>query len=287
MIRTKPTSPVNFDVHEEGIIKLFNEFDRYHARVHRDKNATPDEAAVLRVAEVEPGTDSFQANFQLVSALAQMPHLDPVAEMQKRAGRPLAEPELRALRRRIQSACTWVERFAAEEEKTRLQPTLPARSAELNAAQRGFLRRLSETLQTATWEDDALQAAVFETARTTPIAQPPAFKAIYRVLLDKESGPKAGNLLAFLERDFVCKRFAEVAVETADFWRETAVSSEQLAQWMNQNRDQIATYRHDLRSDTCGNVLELTVEMKDGKRHVHRTWLEPTPDVSAVLAQFA
>ena len=34
MIRTKPNSPVNFDVQEEGIVKLFNEFDRYHARAH-------------------------------------------------------------------------------------------------------------------------------------------------------------------------------------------------------------------------------------------------------------
>ncbi|HNG25576.1 MAG TPA: class I tRNA ligase family protein, partial [Microthrixaceae bacterium] len=32
MIRTKPNSPVNFDVHEEGIVKLFNEFDRYQQR---------------------------------------------------------------------------------------------------------------------------------------------------------------------------------------------------------------------------------------------------------------
>ncbi|MCX8512569.1 MAG: lysine--tRNA ligase, partial [Chthoniobacteraceae bacterium] len=44
MIRTKPNSPVNFDVNEDGIVKLFNEFDRYHTRVTRDKNATPDEA---------------------------------------------------------------------------------------------------------------------------------------------------------------------------------------------------------------------------------------------------
>ena len=50
MIRTKPNSPVNFDVHEEGIIKLFNEFDRYQTRVYRDKNATPDEAAVCAAA---------------------------------------------------------------------------------------------------------------------------------------------------------------------------------------------------------------------------------------------
>jgi lysyl-tRNA synthetase class 1 len=287
MIRTKPNSPVNFDVHEEGIIKLFNEFDRYHTRVHRDKNATPDEAAVLRVAEVEPQGDFAQANFQLVSALAQMPHLDPVVEITKRVGRPLTAVETRVLQRRIRSAQIWVENYAAEEEKTRLQQTLPARAGELSAAQRGFLQRLAETLRTVAWEDDALQAAVFETARTTPIPQPTAFKAIYRVLLDKEAGPKAGNLLAFLERDFVCARFAEVRVDTADFWRETAVSTEELAGWMRENREKIASYRHDLRSDACGNVLELTVEFKDGRRHLHRIWLEPTPDVNAVLSQFA
>jgi lysyl-tRNA synthetase class 1 len=287
MIRTKPNSPVNFDVHEEGIIKLFNEFDRYHTRVHRERNATPDEAAVLRVAEIHAGGDALQANFQLVSALAQMPHLDPVAEITKRAGRELSEGELSGLRRRIRSARVWVERYASEEEKTRLQDVLPARAAELSAAQRGFLRRLAEKLPSVAWEDDALQAAVFETARTTPIAQPPAFKAIYRVLLDKEAGPKAGNLLAFLDRDFVCKRFLEVTVETADFWRETAVSSEDLARWMQENREKIASYRHDLRSDTCGNVLELTVEFKDGRQHVHRIWLEATPDVNSILSQFA
>lgn len=287
MIRTKPNSPVNFDVNEEGIIKLFNEFDRYQSRVHREKSATPDEAAVLRVAEIAEHGDQFQANFQVVSALAQMPHLDPVAEISKRAGRDLNAGELQALRRRIRSAQIWVERYAAEEEKTHLQETLPARAAALSAAQRGFLRRLAEALPQVAWEDDALQAAVFETARLTPLAQGPAFKAIYRVLLDKESGPKAGNLLAFLDREFVCTRFTEVAVEKADFWKETAVSSEVLAQWMQENREKIASYRHDLRSDVCGNVLELTVELKDGRRHLHRIWLEPTRDVNAILARFA
>lgn len=287
MIRTKPNSPVNFDVHEEGIIKLFNEFDRYHTRVHCDKSATADEAAVLRLAEVDSPGELYQGNFQLVSALAQMPHLDPVLELTKRAGRPLSEVELAGLRRRIRSAQIWVERYAAEEEKTRLQETLPARAAELSAAQRGFLRRLSDALASVAWEDDALQAAVFETARTTPIAQPPAFKAIYRVFLDKESGPKAGNLLAFLDRSFVRSRLSQVVVETEEFWRETAVSSEEIAKWMCDNREKIATYRHELHSAGCGNVLELTVELKDGRRHLHRIRLEPTPDVNAVLSQFA
>jgi lysyl-tRNA synthetase, class I len=54
MIRTKPLSPVNFDVKEEGIVKLFNEFDRFHTRAVHDKNATPDEACVYRLSELKP-----------------------------------------------------------------------------------------------------------------------------------------------------------------------------------------------------------------------------------------
>lgn len=287
MIRTKPNSPVNFDVHEEGIVKLFNEFDRYQARVHRDKNATPDEARVLSLAEIEPHGAFFQANFQLVSALAQMPHIDLVVELQKRLGRKLTEVELAALKRRIQSVRIWVDHFAKEEEKTRLQETLPATAASLTATQRAFLQRLGDALADVAWEDDALQSTVFETARLTPLEQPVAFKAIYRVLLDKESGPKAGNLFAYLERDFLRKRFAEVPVDRDAYLKESALSQEDFTQWMVQNKEKIASYTHALQTCSSGNVLELTVEMQDGKRHMRRVLLPETPDVSGFLGSLA
>src|SRR5258708_37046946 len=76
MIRTKPNSPVNFDVKEEGIVKLFNEFDRFHSRAVIEKNATADEACVYRLSELTPEAPYFNANFQLRAALVQMPHLD-------------------------------------------------------------------------------------------------------------------------------------------------------------------------------------------------------------------
>jgi lysyl-tRNA synthetase class 1 len=283
MIRTKPNSPVNFDVQEEGIIKLFNEFDRYQARVYRDKNATPDETLVFKLAEIQPQGDFFQANFQLVSALAQMPHLNVVLEMQKRLGRELTPIELQALERRIQSVDVWVRGYAREEEKTRLQETLPARASELSATQCAFLRRLGDALENVAWEDDVLQATVFETARLTPIEQPVAFKAIYRVLLDKEAGPKAGNLFAYLERDFLRKRFAEVPFDREAFWRESALSESDFAKWLQQNREKIVSYSHALQSASGGNVLELTAEMQDGKKHLRRVWLQATPDVPNLL----
>ena len=270
MIRTKPNSPVNFDVREEGIVKLYNEFDRYHTRVNHDKNATPDEASVLRVCELVPEGDYFNANFQLVSALVQMPHLDPVAEITRRKGAPLTAVERRHLDQRIASARLWVESYASEEEKTRLQEVLPARAHELTAAQRAFLHRLAAGLRDTPWEDDALQTKVFETARLTPLEQPVAFKAIYRVLLDREAGPKAGNLLAFLDRDYVIARFQELPFARLDCWRETATSEADLEKWFTQNAEKIAgkTWTTEMDGDVA--AFEILVEMKDGKRQLKR-----------------
>jgi lysyl-tRNA synthetase class 1 len=270
MIRTKPNSPVNFDAREDGIVKLFNEFDRYHARVTRDKNATPDEAAVYRLAAVGAEGEYEPANFQLVTALVQMPHLDVEKEIEKRRGGPLGDSERRHLQDRIRAARVWVERFAGEEEKTRLQETLPPRAAELSPAQRGFLNALAEGLTTVEWVDDALQAAIFEAARMTPIEQSLAFKAIYRVLLDREAGPKAGNLLAFLDRDFVTRRFRELPVDLAEFWRSASISMDALEAWLKEQQEKIDTYSYATRAAGDLAVLELRSVMKDGKRQLRR-----------------
>jgi lysyl-tRNA synthetase class 1 len=282
MIRTKPNSPVNFDVKEEGIVKLFNEFDRYQSRAMHEKNATPDEACVYRLSELTTEGDYFNANFQLVAALVQMPHLDVVEQITRRKGAPLTEIERRHLDQRIASAKVWVEHYAGEEEKTRLQETLPARAQELTAAQRAFLQRLADALPQTPWDDDSLQAKIFEVARLTPIEQPVAFKAIYRVLLDREAGPKAGNLLAFLEPAFVIARFRELPFETIEFWRQTATSVEDLEKWFAQQREKIAGTTWTTAMEGSVAAFELTITMKDGKLQLKRVLVEGQPVESVV-----
>jgi lysyl-tRNA synthetase class 1 len=287
MIRTKPNSPVNFDVKEEGIVKLFNEFDRYHARVTQEKIATPDEACVYRLAELTSEGPYFNANFQLVTAMVQMPHLDPVEQITRRKGAPLTEIERRHLDQRIASARIWVENYAGEEEKTRLQESLPARAAELTAVQRAFLSQLADALPGTPWNDDALQARVFETARLTPIEQPLAFKAIYRVLLDREAGPKAGNLLAFLDAAFVLARFRELPYDRLEFWRQSATSAEDLEKWFAQMGDKIAEKSSTTVMEGSVAAFEIIVTLKDGKRQLKRVLVEgypPPPGAGGAIA---
>ena len=205
-------------------------------------------------------------------------------EIEKRAGRELTASERAHLEARIRSAKVWVERYASEEEKTRLQETLPARAAELTHTQRAFMHALADALPDTTWEDDALQSKIFEVARLTPIDQPLAFKALYRVILDKTAGPKAGNLLAFLDRDFIQRRLRELPFDRVEFWKETSLTPDALRAWHTKEAAKIAS--HEQRVNVEGAVFssEYIFTLTDGKRVLRRVVTEGTPAGEGVLA---
>jgi lysyl-tRNA synthetase class 1 len=287
MIRTTPKHHVNFDSSEVHIIRVFNEFDRFQHRYFHDPKMTADDRRIYEMSRVEVEPDHWIADFQLVTALIQMPHLDAVKELEKRKGSPFTELDLKHLNLRIRAAKYWLEHYATEEEKTRLQDTLPARAAELTPAQRGFLHTFAEALQDAKWTGDDLQVTVFNAARLTPIAQPNAFKAIYRVLLDREAGPKAGNLLSFLDRDFVIKRCLEVPLERGKFWEETSVTVDALKQWLTNEKACIKTVSARTDSDDGKAVLEFTATMTDDKKHRLRTLIGPSHPAKSLVEELA
>ncbi len=279
LIRPQPKQPVNFEPGEKFITKLFNEFDRTHTRSFHDPKVSEEDKRVYLLSEIAPEGDYYDVSFPLILALLQLPHLLSIeAEVEKRKGSPLTAIELRHLRRRIASAKLWLDRYASEEERIVLQEALPAIAQELSVTARAFLHRLAAALATAPADEDALQALVFQVARRTPIDQPNAFQAIYRVLLARDSGPKAGNLLAFLDRGFVTTRFRELAYAESDLWRETAVSKADFAAWIGQHREQIRDVTPALLGDDSLAVLECTVGLQDDKVHVKRLLIHGAGD---------
>ena len=293
LIRPTPRQPVNFEPSEVYIIKLFNDFDRFQSKFYRDPKAAEGDKRIYELSQVDAAPDHWVADFQLVAALSQMPHLDTVKELEKRKGAPFTEVERQNLELRIRAAKYWVERYATEEEKTRLQTTMPARASELTQAQRAFLHLLGGLLPTTAWEADALQVSIFNAARLTPIDQPSAFKAIYRVMLDRENGPKAGNLLSFLEPNFVIERCKELAVDEVGYWRETAKTEAELATWLTGEKANITNIRtHVGHCETVG-ALDLLITMADGKLVSRRiigegidanAWLVKATEIKASLA---
>ena len=155
--------------------------DSIHARIAIPQGSE-DDKRVYQLAQTTLADDFYAADFQLVATIAQLPHLDLTGEIEKRKGAALTAIERRQLERRAQAARYWLEHYASPEERIVLQETLPERAAELTAGQRAFLHQLAARLPDIPQDDNALQAALFDTARLTfRSRRPSAFKALYRV----------------------------------------------------------------------------------------------------------
>ena len=280
MIRTQPKQPVNFSPDEKSIIKIFNDFDRFHTRTYRDPKVSADDKRVYQLSQTVSWGDFYAADFQLVATVAQLPHLELASEVEKRKGAPLTQTERDQLARRAQAARYWLEHYASPEERIVLQDALPERAGELTAGQRAFLHQLADRLPGVVWEDRALQTAVFDVARLTPIAPAQAFKALYRVLLDRDSGPKAGNLLAFLDRDFLLKRLQELPYDQEAFWQETAISRDDFDAWTTEHQEHITQLTSEAKLDQARpevsarlGIVECVVALDDNKTHMRRVLL--------------
>jgi len=123
-----------------------------------------------------------------------------------------SETELAELRKKAGYVEQWLRIYAPQSVKFELQLTAPVEAlSALSAPQRaalGLLARELEAGQNLTAE--AWHKKIYEIAATLSIEPKEVFEAMYRALLKKPSGPRAGWLLASLEPSFLKERL-EVA----------------------------------------------------------------------------
>jgi lysyl-tRNA synthetase, class I len=296
MLRTKPLSQTNFEVTEEALVKLFNEYDRAHAKtfppagvaadpkfpVHEKKNFT---LSVVHERDAAEMGAYFECEFQLVLALVQMPHLDLVAEFERIKGDPLTPIERAHLDRRVHAAREFIAHYASPEERLTLQTSPPAKASELSPVQRGFLHLLADKLKTCQWTGEALQAAVFDAARGTPIDQPTAFLAFYRVLLDNTKGPKAGNFLAFLKREDLVRLFSAVPLDEAAYLAAASTTVEDIRKFAQDGKVKAMHATLTTRNAGPHAFVEARITTEDNKHHIRRLALPAGADVDGITRE--
>lgn len=151
----------------------------------------------------------WQMRFREVAFIVQMPHLSLNDEAMRVKGSALTPEELIALDERARYAKFWLATYAPEDFKYVLQDELPY--VVLDETQKKALAELHDFMQEAERTGEELHARLHEMKTSVPIAPKALFQAIYRIFLNRDSGPKAGWFLAGLPRDLVVKRLAEAA----------------------------------------------------------------------------
>jgi len=285
MIRTPPRKAVNFSTNYDYLVKLYNEHDRL-LESHLSGRATAEQEKTLHMIDVDPQATVYHpVSFQLLTALLQLPHIDIEREIERRSTTSPSMLDKDSLHKRLRSARYWLEHFACEEDRLVLQPRVPDSVYRLSESQRAFLNLLGSRFPRDRITEDEYQSFIFDMARLTPINYKFAFQALYRVLFDKDQGPKGGALLSYLDTDFLIRRFLEVSYSIDGFWYETGVTLDLCEVWIFEHRQSICGMEFALLvnalvstepapdSDRClrgRSIVEIYAKLDNGKEHTIR-----------------
>ncbi len=222
-MRFQPNKHIDFDT-GNWIVDLVNDYDRFEEAYFTGGDEVRQDAMFkeldriyqLSQPKVVPTDAPPKIPFNHLTLLAQLaPDWDGVKERLQRAGflpEALPDHQERRLERRVEHGRYWLEKWAPEEVKVTVQATIPEHvKPMIGEGERAFFKALGDAAADAPWHGDDVQNLVFETAKASGIGGGKAFRAIYRVFLDKERGPRAGPFLASLDKDFVMQRLAEAS----------------------------------------------------------------------------
>jgi lysyl-tRNA synthetase, class I len=221
-LRPRPNTAIEFDPDgTDAIPRLFDESDRLAAATAGREvrgELPPHHDRVFTYSLVEPDADvaaeaaAYRPAFSHLGLLEQIPGIDVVERVTAEKGSPLTDREAAFLDQRRAAARAWLEAFAPESARLAVHyDVLPERIRDADDAQREYLGALAVAVDGVAWDGESLQAAIFSTATERGLPAGRAFAALYLAFLGRPSGPRAGWLLAALDRSFVIDRLREAA----------------------------------------------------------------------------
>jgi len=219
-LRPKPNTAIEFDpAGTDAIPRLFDESDRLAAATagHEVRGELPlDHDRLFAVSLVDPEADvaaeaaAYRPAFSHLALLEQIPGADLVERVTAEKGSSLTDRERELVEERRAAARAWLEAYAPDRARLAVQyHGVPAAAAELDELQRSYLAALVSALQAVEWNGEALQGVIFATAKQLELPAGSAFAALYLAFLGRDSGPRAGWLLAALSPEFVIARLGE------------------------------------------------------------------------------
>jgi lysyl-tRNA synthetase class 1 len=203
---------IDIDPSGESVPRLYDLYDELAESVRSGE--ANNHSRLYALCELPQNRAGFSAPWQMrfreVAFIVQMAHLSLAEEATRVKGSGLSEDESLALDVRARYAKFWLATYAPEEFKYALQDEMP--NVELSDAQKRALALLADYLLAGERTGEELHLRLHEMKTEIPIQPKELFQAIYRILLNRDSGPKAGWFLAGLPRDFVIARLKEAVV---------------------------------------------------------------------------
>ncbi len=207
LLAKRPMQTIDFNPEGDTIPNLFD----LHDSLAEDYWSSVESDTVILFGLIyknNPPEKMFLPRFSTVAYLVQMPHVSLVEEFEKIKEDKLTEAEKYELQKRVKYAQSWLEKYAPEKYIFKIRQNLPNISlTDIQKSALGELLKFIENNKSYTGEQ--MHAKLHEIKKESGIDPREFFSAIYRIILDKDSGPKAGWFLSVLDRDFLINRLKE------------------------------------------------------------------------------
>jgi lysyl-tRNA synthetase class 1 len=195
-----------------GLYNLIDEFSKAEEAVEAGNDHDFAQAYQVATAISDERTISSVPFNHLVSVYqAARGNTDEIIKILERTGyEHVVNNQANVLKREIPYVANWLEKYAPESVRFTVQDTLP--KIELSDQQISFARILADRLEALNGIDGQTMHETIYAAKEESGLQPgDAFKALYRLILNKDSGPKAGWFLASLDQSWLISRLRQEA----------------------------------------------------------------------------
>ncbi len=196
IIRVKPKKHIDFD--PANLLELVDEFEEGIKKKDRA-------VELSLVGDVEYSDIPFR-HLVVVGQIAKW-DLNKVFEILERTGYRIDEKVRRDVERRIKYAKNWLEKFAPDRLKFEIAEKVDL--SMFSEDEKRFLKVFAEKLNDNLTPED-IHNLVYRVANELNLKPAKAFQAIYKAILGKSYGPRAGYFIKMLGIDWVKNRFLEV-----------------------------------------------------------------------------
>lgn len=202
IIRYAPEKQLFFN-EEEGVVRLIDEFAELLAK----PNKTPEEQQLVELCteglDVVISTVPF--SHLVASYQAALKDVDKTIEIIARTSHGAAM-DREVVKKELRFIDNWLSAWAPEDVKFELADSVDASA--FTEEEKGYLTFLAEKVSQAPEDADGewYHKAIYELKEQQSINPSQVFKPLYRALIGKESGPRAGWFLSILPRDWLINR---------------------------------------------------------------------------------
>jgi len=188
-VGTKPKTgfQISFD---NDVIKIYEDYDDLERRYY-DKKVNPREKRIYELSQVKkisktrPKKNSFR-------------HLVTLVQINK------VEKKEKV---RAEKVKNWLEKYAEENMRFKIQTKL---QVNLNQKEKKALLKLRNILKSKKHTEEELFDMFYEICKDVGISNTEFFQAAYRVILNKEKGPRLANLILIVGQDKIIKLLNQI-----------------------------------------------------------------------------